>query len=61
MNQFKWPDGTPKSQGNAFTIYRRPSVMAGDVTHIKQANANAKKSATQKSKSNVFLVGSRNG
>lgn len=61
MKELKWPDGTPKSQGNAFTVPYRPSLMAGDQSHIKQMNANAKKTATQKSRSNIFLVGSRNG
>lgn len=59
MNHLKWPDGTPKSQGNAFSVTYKPSVMAKDTTRIKSANANAKKTATQKSRSYIFLEGSR--
>lgn len=59
MKQLKWPDGTPKSQGNAFTAAQRPSVMAKDDSYMKAANANAKKGATDRSRSNIVLVGSR--
>lgn len=61
MKQLKWPDGTPKSQGNAFCVIYKPSVMAKDLSHVKVANANAKKKLTEKSRSNIFLVGSRHG
>lgn len=55
----KWPDGTPKSQGNAFCVVYKPSIMAKDQSAAKAKNANAKKGATQKSRSNIFLPGSK--
>lgn len=55
----KWPDGTPKSQGNAFTVSNAPSKMSKDKSGIHAKNANAKKSPTQKSPTHVFLPGSK--
>ena len=55
----KWPDGTPKSQNNAFTVSKAPSKMSKDKSAIHSKNANAKKSPTQKSPTHVFLMGSK--
>lgn len=55
----KWPDGTPKSQNNAFCVTYKPSVMAKDQTLQKMRNANAKKGPTEKSPSKIFLPGSK--
>lgn len=55
----KWPDGTPKSRGNAFCVEYRPSVMAKDQSLAKAKNSNAKKGPTDKSPSNIFLKGSK--
>lgn len=54
-----WPDGTPKSRGNAFSAAYRPSLMAKDQSFQKRLNANAKKGATEKAKNNIFLPGSK--
>lgn len=55
----KWPDGTPKSQNNAFSVIYKPSVMAKDQSLAKSKNSNAKKGPTDKSPSNIFLKGSK--
>lgn len=54
-----WPDGTPKSQGNAFCVTYKPSVMAKDDSFKKMMNSNAKKGPTEKAKNNIFLPGSK--
>lgn len=51
----KWPDGTPKSMNNAFTVVGKPTVMTKDKSHINAANANAKKGATERSRTNLHL------
>ena len=55
----KWPDGTPKSQNNAFTVSTAPSKMSKDKSAIHSKNANSKKAPTQKSPTNLFLPGSK--
>lgn len=51
----RWPDGTPKSSGNAFTMVPRKSLMANDVSHRMSKNANAKRGVTDHSP-NVFAL-----
>ena len=44
MNRYTWPDGTPKSQGNAFDWRGRPSVWAKTTVAEKVSLAQAHKS-----------------
>lgn len=55
----KWPDGTPRSQGNAFCVQSKPSLMHKDQSYQKMMNSNAKKGVTERAKNNIYLPGSR--
>lgn len=45
MNGYTWPDGTPKSQGNAFDWRGKPSVWAKPTAAEKVALAQVHKSS----------------